>query len=343
MQTPQDVRRTSAIEKIFMKAIKHVFPSVAIAICAVTAVSASAADVYPAKPIRMIVPFPPGGGTDILARVVGNKLAETKKWTVVIDNRPGAGGNIGIDLAAKAAPDGYTIVMGQTSNLAVNATLYSKLPYNPEKDLTPITTVATAPLVLVVPANSPFKTIADVVAAAKAKPGDITFASPGNGTVAHLTGELMQKAAGIKLQHVPYKGSNQAITDLLGGQVQLYMSSIPSAISQIKGGKIRAIVVTSANRTDDLPQIPTLAESGYKDFDATTWFGFLAPAGTPPAVIGTLNAEINKVLKLKDVLEKIGSEGGDVTGSTPEQFAALIKADIAKWGRIVKESGAKVD
>lgn len=326
-----------------MKTINRVLSGVAVALFSISAIPAIANDAYPAKPIRMIVPFPPGGGTDILARVVGNKLAESNKWTVVIDNRPGAGGNIGIDLAAKSAPDGYTIVMGQTSNLAVNATLYSKLPYNPEKDLAPITTVATAPLVLVVPANSPFKTVADVVAAAKAKPGDITFASPGNGTVAHLTGELLQKAAGIKLQHVPYKGSNQAITDLIGGQVQLYMSSIPSAIAQIKGGKIRALVVTSAKRTDDLPQIPTLAESGYKDFDATTWFGFLAPAGTPPAVIGKLNTEINKVLKMKEVVEKIGSEGGDVTGSTPEQFAALIKSDIVKWGRIVRDSGAKVD
>nr|WP_234815031.1 tripartite tricarboxylate transporter substrate binding protein [Noviherbaspirillum denitrificans] len=307
------------------------------------ATTALADAAYPNKPIRLVVPFPPGGGTDILARVVGQKMAEANKWIVVVDNRPGAGGNIGLDQAAKSPADGYTIVMGQTSNMAVNATLYAKLPYNPVKDFAPISMVATAPLVLVVPATSKYKTIADIVAAAKGKPGDLTFASPGNGTVAHLTGELMQKAAGIKLQHVPYKGSAQAITDLIGGQVDMYMSSVPSAIAQIKGGKLRPIAVTSAKRSDDLPQVPTLAESGYKGFDATTWFGFLAPAGTPTPIIARLNAEVNRVLKMPEVREKIGAEGGDVQGSTPEEFAALIKSDITKWGQIVKDSGAKID
>jgi tripartite-type tricarboxylate transporter receptor subunit TctC len=262
---------------------------------------------------------------------------------VVLDNRPGAGGNIGVDLTAKSPPDGYTIVMGQTSNLAVNPTLYAKLPYNPVKDFIPVTTVATAPLVLVVPANSPYKTIADVVQAAKARPDQLTFASPGNGTVAHLTGELLQKAAGIKLQHVPYKGTAQAMTDLIGGQVQMYMSSVPSAISQIKSGKVRPLAVTSEKRSDDLPQVPTINESGYKGFDAITWFGLLVPAGTPAPIVTRLNTEVNKILKMKDVQEKIGTEGGDAQGSTPEEFAALLKTDIVKWGRIVKESGAKID
>jgi len=323
-----------------MKTLPRVLLAAALGACVV---SASAQQAYPNKPIRLIVPFPPGGGTDIVARLVSSKLQDTLKWTVIIDNRPGAGGNIGVDLAAKSPADGYTVVMGQTSNLAVNPTLYSKLPYNPIKDFVPVTTVATAPLVLVVAANSPYKTLADVVSAAKAKPGDITFASPGNGTVAHLTGELLQKAAGIKLQHVPYKGSTQAINDLMGGSVQLYMSSVPSAMSQIKSGKIRPLAVTSEKRSDDLPQIPTINESGYKGFNAVTWFGLLVPAGTPAPIVSRLNTEVNKVLQMKDLQQKIGAEGGDAQGSTPEEFAGLLKTDIVKWGQVVKESGAKID
>lgn len=323
-----------------MKLMSRIFLAAAIALCAL---GAQAEQHYPAKPIRLVVPFPAGGGTDILARIVGMKLQETLDWVVVLDNRPGAGGNIGLGLAAKSPADGYTVVMGQTSNLAVNPTLYAKLPYDPIKDFTPVTTVATAPLVLVVPANSPYKTLSDIVNAAKARPDEITFASPGNGTVAHLTGVLLQKAAGIKLQHVPYKGSAQAITDLIGGQVQLYMSSVPSAMSQIKSGKIRPIVVTSDKRSDDLPQIPTINESGYKGFNAVTWFGLLVPAGTPASIVSRLNTEVNKVLKMKVVQEKIGTEGGDAQGSTPEEFAALIKSDIAKWAPVVRESGAKID
>jgi tripartite-type tricarboxylate transporter receptor subunit TctC len=304
---------------------------------------ASAEQAYPSKPIRLVVPFPPGGGTDIIARVVGNKLTETLKWTVIIDNRPGAGGNIGVDLVAKSKPDGYTLVLGQTSNLAVNPTLYAKLPYNPLKDFSPIGTVADAPLVLVVASSSPYKTLADVVAAARAKPGKVTLGTPGNGTVAHLTGELFQKAAGIKLQHVPYKGSSQAITDLLGGSIEVFMSSVPTAQSQIKTGTMRALAVTSGQRAADLPSVPTINESGYKGFDARTWFGLLAPAGTPAPVIAKLNTEINKVLAMPEVRKKITVEGGNVMGGSPEQFGTLIQAEIPRWGQVVKESGAKID
>lgn len=323
-----------------MKTLPRVLLAAVLSACVT---GASAQTDYPTKPIRLIVPFPPGGGTDILARLVGNKLQENLKWTVLIDNRPGAGGNIGVDLAAKSPADGYTVVMGQTSNLAVNPTLYTRLPYDPVKDFVPVTTVATAPLVLVVPANSPFKSLADVVTAAKAKPEELNFASPGNGTVAHLTGELFQKAAGVKFRHIPYKGTAQAMNDLLGGQVQLYMSSVPSAMSQIKNGKIRPLAVSSAKRSDDLPNVPTINESGYKGFDAITWFGLLVPAGTPAPIVSRLNTEVNKILKLKDVQEKMGAEGGDARGSTPEEFAALLKADIVNWGKVVKESGAKID
>ena len=319
-------------------------PRQIIAALALAAVAtASAAQTYPAKPIKLIVPFPPGGGTDLFSRTIGQKLAETQKWVVVVENKPGVGGNLGVEQAAKAPPDGYTVVMGQTSNLAINPTLFPKLPYDPIKDLTPVALVASAPLVLVVAANSPFKSLADVVAAAKAKPGDITFASPGNGTVAHLTGELFQNAAGVKFQHIPYKGSSQALTDLMGGQVQIFMSSVPTALSQLKGGKLRALAVTGAKRTAELPKVPTIAESGYKGFDATTWFGLLVPAKTPPEIVKRLNDEVNKVLKDPDVRAKLASEGGEVLGGSPEQFAALLKADIGRWGKVVKDSGAKVD
>jgi tripartite-type tricarboxylate transporter receptor subunit TctC len=225
---------------------------------------------YPNKPIRLVVPFPPGGGTDILARVIGQKLSESLGQAVVVDNKPGAGGNIGVDAVAKSQPDGYTMVIGQTSNLAVNPTLYPKLPYDPIKDLAPISLVASAPLVMVVAAGSPLKSLDDVITAAKAKPGDVTFASPGSGTVAHLSGELLQQAANVKFQHIPYKGAAQALTDLMGGQVQVYMSSVPTALSQIKGGRIRPLVVTSTKRLADLPDVPTVAESGFKDFETST-------------------------------------------------------------------------
>jgi tripartite-type tricarboxylate transporter receptor subunit TctC len=298
---------------------------------------------YPAKPIRLVVPFTSGGGTDTMARVVANKLAESLKGTIVIDNRPGAGGNIGIDNAAKSAPDGYTIVMATTGNLAINPALYAKMPFSPLKDLTPISTVALSPLVFVAPANSPFKSIADVVAAAKARPGEISFGSPGNGSLAHLTGELFQRAAGIKMQHIPYKGAAQAIADVMGGQIHLYLSTVPPAIAQIKGGKLRAIAVTSGKRAEDMPNVPTIDEAGYKGFDASTWYGLLAPAGTPAPIIARLNAEVNRVLKMPEVQEKMRVEGGQTMRSTPEEFSALLKKDTLKWGQVVKDSGVKND
>lgn len=298
---------------------------------------------YPAKPIRMVVPFPAGGGTDIIAREVSNKLASTLGWTLVVENKPGSGGNLGIDAVAKAPADGYTIGLGQTSNLSINPTLYSKMPYDSVKDLAPVGLVASAPLVMVVAADSPFKTVADVVNASKAKPGSVNFASPGNGTVAHLASELFQKTAGVKFTHIPYKGAAQAATDLIGGQVQLYMSSVPTLIGHIKNGKMRALAVTSLNRVDDLPQVPTIAESGFKGFEAVTWFGFVAPAGTPKDAITRLNTEVGKALKSADVQKKLADQGADVLGGTPEQFGALIKTDIARWAPIVKDSGAKLD
>jgi tripartite-type tricarboxylate transporter receptor subunit TctC len=305
--------------------------------------AAQAQPAYPTKPVRLIVPFPPGGGTDILARVIGNKLTETLGQPVVIENRPGAGGNIGVDVVAKSPPDGYTMVIGQTSNLAVNPTLYPDLPYDPVKDLAPISLVADAPLVMVVAANSPFKSLGDVINAAKGKPDDVTFASPGNGTVAHLSGELVQKAANVKFQHIPYKGAAQALTDLMGGQVQIYMSSIPTALAQIKGGKLRALAVTAAKRVPDLPDVPTIAESGYPGFESSTWFGFLVKAGTPEPIIKRLNTDLVRVLQMPEVREKIAAEGATVLSGTPAEFASFLKEEIVKWGKVVKESGAKVE
>jgi tripartite-type tricarboxylate transporter receptor subunit TctC len=314
----------------------------ALALAACVLAATAQAQAWPTKPIRLVVPFPPGGGTDLITREVANKVTHSG-YTFVVDNKPGSGGNLGVDAAAKAQPDGYTLVMGQTSNLAINPTLYAKLPYDPLKDLTPISLVASAPLVIVASAESPFKTLAEVVKAAKDKPGSINFATSGNGTVAHLATESFQKAAGIKLTHIPYKGASQGVTDVISGQVQLYVSSIPTLLPHIKSGKMRAVAVTSLKRVDDLPQVPTIAESGYKGFEAVTWFGVLGPANLPKEVVAKLNADINKALKDPDLHKKLSGEGADVAGSTPEQFGKLIRDDIGRWGRIVKESGAKVD
>ncbi|HEX5688013.1 MAG TPA: tripartite tricarboxylate transporter substrate binding protein [Ideonella sp.] len=314
-----------------------------LALAASTLCTGVFAQAWPAKPIRLIVPFPPGGGTDIIARETSQRVAASTGWTFAIENKPGAGGNLGVDAVAKSAPDGYTIVLGQTSNMAINPTLYAKMPYDPQKDLAPIVLVANAPLVMVTGGNSPYKTLSDVVNAAKAKPGHVNFASPGNGTVAHLTSELFQKAAGITTQHVPYKGANQALTDVISGNVELYMSSVPTLISQIRQGKLRPLAVTSAKRVDDLPNVPTINESGYKGFDASTWFGLLAPAGTPKEVIARLNAEFNKALNQPELRKRMSDEGADPAGGTPELLAALIKDEIPRWGKVVKDSGAKID
>jgi tripartite-type tricarboxylate transporter receptor subunit TctC len=298
---------------------------------------------YPSRPIRLVVPFPPGGGTDIIAREVANKVATSEGWTIVIDNRPGSGGNIGVDAAAKANPDGYTLVLGQTSNLAINPSLYAKLPYDPVKDLAAVGLVASAPLVLVVSSSSPYRKLADVVAAAREKPTALNYASSGNGTVAHLAAVQFQKAAGVQFTHVPYKGAAQGLTDLVGGQIQMYVSSVPTLIAQIKTGQLRALAVTSLQRTRDLPDVPTLAESGYKDFEAVTWFGVAGPAAMPKDAVGKLNAAFNKALLTPEVQKKLAAQGAEVMAGTPEKFATLIRTDRERWGAIVKASGAKID
>lgn len=322
-----------------MKVIARVLSGLAL----VCVAGLSAAQGYPDKPIRLIVPFPPGGGTDVLAREAALKVAKNTGWNIVTENRPGSGGNIGVDNVAKSAPDGYSLVLGQTSNLAINPTLYAKLPYDPEKDLTAIGLIADAPLVLVVPANSPLKSFDDMIAAARAKPELLTYASSGNGTVAHLAAVQLQNAAGIKLTHIPYKGAAQASNDLIGGQIDMYLSSVPTLIGHIRNGKMRALAVTAAQRASDLPDVPTIAERGYPGFEAVTWFGLAAPAGVPKEIVQRLNAEFNKALQTSDLSKKYQEQGARVLTGTPEDFAKLIHDDRIRWGKIVKDSGARVE
>ncbi len=312
-----------------MKQIARVLSALALACVS----SLSAAQDYPNKPIRLIVPFPPGGGTDVLAREAAIKVAGNTGWNIVTENRPGSGGNIGVDAVAKSAPDGYSLVLGQTSNLAINPTLYAKLPYDPEKDLTAIGLVADAPLVIVVPANSPLKSFDDMIAAAKAKPGSLNFASSGNGTVAHLAAVQLQNAAGIQLTHIPYKGAAQASNDLIGGQIDMYLSSVPTLIGHVRNGKMRALAVTSAQRVPDMPDVPTIAERGFPGFEAVTWFGLAAPAGTPKDIVQRLNAEFNKALQAPDLGAKYREQGARVLSSTPEEFSKLIHDDRIRWAR----------
>ncbi|MBS0609165.1 MAG: tripartite tricarboxylate transporter substrate binding protein, partial [Proteobacteria bacterium] len=271
------------------------------------------------------------------------KLTEANKWTVVADNKPGAGGTIGITEAVKAAPTGYDLVMGQKDNLVIGPWLYKSLPWDPTKDLTAVAHVAWTPVVIATSSNSKFKTLADVMAAAKAAPGTVTYGSPGNGTSIHLAGDLFEKAAGIKLSHVPYKGSNPALMDALAGNVDLLVSSLPSAMGQIKAGKLRPLAVTSAKRSSSLPDVPTVAESGFKGFDVSTWYGVLAPAGTPAAVVHTLNTEINKLLAQADVKAAIHAQGAEPQAMTPEQFAMLLKSEYQQWKGIVEASGARIE
>jgi tripartite-type tricarboxylate transporter receptor subunit TctC len=298
---------------------------------------------YPTKPIRLVVPFPPGGTTDILAREAGARLSISLGQPVVIDNRPGAGGNIGADLVAKSAPDGYTLLMGTVGTHAINPSLYSKMPYDHVKDFTPVILVAGVPNVLEVTPSLPVNSVADLIKLAKDKPGQLNFASSGSGTSIHLSGELFKAMAGVDMTHVPYKGSAPALTDLIGGQVQLMFDNLPSSLAQIRAGKLRAVAVTSAQRAPALPNVPTIAESGLPGFEASSWFGILAPAGTPPAIVARINADVNQWLATADAKDKLLAQGAVAAGGTPGDFAAHIRAETEKWAKVVKISGAKVD
>ena len=298
---------------------------------------------YPTKPIRFIVPFPPGGGTDTNSRALTQRIAKSTGWTFVIDNKPGAGGNIGAEQAAKAPPDGHTLVMGQTSNLAINPFLYAKPPFDAVSDFAPIALVSAVPLVIIGSMKSPYRSMGDLIKAAKAKPESVTFASPGNGTVGHLAGEIIARIAGVKLVHVPYKGAGPALSDLIGGQVDLYLSTPQAAVGQIKAGTVAALAVSAPRRIATLPQVPTLAESGLQGAEVTSWYGVLAPAKTPEAILQRLNAEIIKALAAPEVRDSLTGEGGEVLGGTPAAFAAFLQAEQAKWSKVVREAGVKVD
>jgi len=317
--------------------------SLAAALAILAPHAAAAADAYPAKPVRFVVAFPPGGGTDIIARSIAQKLTERIAQQVVVDNRPGAGGNIGTDIVAKSAPDGYTLLMGSAGPLAINASLFVKMPFDPIKDLAPVTLAASTPNVLVVHPSLRAATVKELIALARARPGEINFASSGHGTPAHLAGELFNSMAGVKMVHVPYKGAAPALADLLGGQVQLMFSTMPPALPHVKDGKLRALAVTSAKRSPAAPDLPTVDEIALPGFEANTWHGVVAPAGTPRAIIARLNREIVAILHLPDVVERLSAQGAEPVGSTPEEFAAYIGSETLKWAKVVRDSGAKAE
>jgi tripartite-type tricarboxylate transporter receptor subunit TctC len=301
------------------------------------------ADVYPSKPIRFVVAFPPGGGTDIIARSIAQKLSERVSQQVVVDNRPGAGGNIGTDIVAKSAPDGYTMLMGSAGPLAINASLFASMPFDPQRDLAPVTLAASTPNVLVVNPSLKVTTVTELIALAKANPGRINFASSGFGTPAHLAGELFNSMAGVKLVHVPYKGASPALADLLGGQVQLMFSTMPPALPHVKDGKLRALAVTSLKRSPAAPELPTMDEAALPGFEANTWHGVVLPAGAQAEVVTRLNREIVAILHLPDVVERLSAQGAEPVGSTPEEFAAYIRSETVKWAKVVRASGAKAE
>lgn len=298
---------------------------------------------YPAEPIKMLVPFPPGGGTDIVTRLVVDRMREDTQWTFIVDNKAGAGGNIGLDAVAKSKADGYTLGMGQTANLAINPALYPKMPYDPTKAFVPVALVAGQPVVLVVGPSSKFKTVAELVAAAKAKPGTLTMASAGNGTVGHLTGELFSRQAGINATHVPYKGAGPAATDLLGGQVDYYFATPQTVIGFIKSGRLRALAVSSPKRLPVLPDVPTVAESGFPGFDTSDWKMIVAPAGTPPAVVQRLNAQVEKAMSKAATIGRLQAEGSVPMWASPQQTAQFLKTEQKRWGDLVRSAHVKLD
>ncbi len=298
---------------------------------------------YPDKPIRLIVPFPPSGGTDIVARTLTPHLSAALGRPITIDNRPGAGGTIGSEIAARAPNDGYTLLMATSSTHAVAPNLNPKLSYDPLKDFVPVVNVNIGPNILVVTADLPVKTVKELIAYAKANPGKLTFASSGTGSVFHLTGEMFKSMTGVDMVHIPYKGSAQAFPDLISGQVSLMFDLSTSVMPHVKSGKLRALAITSAKRNPALPDLPTVIEAGVPGFESLIWIGMLAPAGTPKEIVARLNAEMNKVLTRSDVRESFRQQGSDPLGGSSEQFAAQIKADLARWGKVIKDANVKLD
>jgi len=320
------------------RAIAHVFLALA---C--TFALPAVADTFPSKPAKLVVPFPPGGPLDTTGRAIAQKLGEAWGQSVIVENKPGAGGNIGADFVAKSPPDGYTIVMGALSTHAVNPSLYPKMPYDAKKDFAPITLVAITPNVLVVNPSLPVHSVKELIAYAKAHPGKLSFGSGSIGSAGHLAGELFKVDTGVDMVHVPYKGAAPAMQALLAGDTQIMFDNLASAMSQVKAGKLRALAVTTAQRSKLAPDLPTMAEAGVPGFDISTWFGLLAPAGTPPDVIAKWNAGVTKILSSPAMRERLEAQGAEAAPDTPQQFARFIDRELVKYAKIVKASGAKVD
>ncbi|SFE13536.1 Bug family tripartite tricarboxylate transporter substrate binding protein [Paracidovorax konjaci] len=309
--------------------------------CAVSAGGALAQAAYPDQPVRLVVPFPPAGGTDVLSRLIANEVAMKEKITFVVENKPGAGGNIGLDAVAKARKDGYTLGTGQTANLAINPTLYAKMPFDAARDFAPVILLASQPVILVVRAESPVKTLADLKNQSQGR--QLTMASAGTGTVGHISGEMFSKRAGVRMMHVPYKGAGPATSDLMGGVTDFYFATPPTVLGLVKSGKLRAIAVTSPKRLDLLPDVPTVAESGYPGFVAEDWKAVVAPAGTPAAAIARINQSMNAALSRPEVVTRLKEEGSVPRGGTPAELGRFMQSEQARWGVAVRESGATVD
>jgi tripartite-type tricarboxylate transporter receptor subunit TctC len=304
---------------------------------------AAGAQAFPQKPVRLIVGVPAGGTTDVVARLVGQKLGEQMGQQVVIDNRGGAGGNIGAELVAKSPPDGYTLFLATIGTMAINPSLYSKMPFDTLRDFAAISQLTSMPQLLVVHPSVPVKTVKELIAYAKSRPGQLTFASGGTGTAIHLAGELFKTMAGVDMVHVAYKGGGPAMTDLIGGQVSLMFDQILTALPHVQSGRLRGLAVTTANRSPAAPQIPTIAEAGVPGYAVTTWHGLLAPAGTPREIVSRLNSEAAKALQNPDIRERFASQGVDPVASTPEQFAAMMQSELDKWRKVIAASGTKID
>lgn len=333
---------------IFKSNRRLALTSIALAAIGFAATPTLAQSGWPNKPVRIVVPFAPGGTTDILARAVAPELSKAFGQQFVVDNRAGAGGNVGADLVAKSPADGYTILMGTVGTHGINKSLYAKMPFDPQKDFAPITLVAGVPNVMVMNTEKAAKlginSVADFVKYAKANPGKLSMASSGNGTSIHLAGELFKSKNGIFMTHIPYRGSGPALLDLIGGNVDVMFDNLPSAMPQIKGGKLKAFAVTSAERSGAMPELPTVEEAGkLKGFEASSWFGLLAPAGTPPDIVSRIQQEVAKALATPAIKEKMLAQGAIPSGNTPQEFAKLIDSEITKWAQVVKVSGAKVD
>jgi len=311
-------------------------------VCAVLLAGAAHAQTYPSRAVRIVVPFPPGGTSDILARTIGARLSDSFGQPVVIDNRPGAGGNIAAEHVAKSAPDGYTLIMG-TSSLAISQSLYRKLNYELVRDFAPITQAVNYANLLVVHPKTGFLSVGDLLAAAKANPGGLSYGTAGNGTPPHMTGELFKSYTKVDIQHIPYKGGAPAIADLVAGQIPLMFDNVPPLLPHVRSGRIKALAVTSLGRVSVLPDVPTLHELGLKDFDAVGWNGLLAPAGTPREIVSRVHSDVTAILRRPEVRDQLTAQGADIVAGTPEQFAEWIRVEVRKWAEVIRVSGAKVD